>query len=69
MNIQEIKDSGRPLVCSVSGGKDSTAVILYLKEQGMEKTNPVYYVFADTGWEHPAVFTYIAGVINTRCGG
>jgi len=69
MNIQEIKDSGRPLVCSVSGGKDSTAVILYLKEQEMEKTNPVYYVFADTGWEHPAVYAYLDEVINPLCGG
>ncbi len=69
MRINEIKESGRPLVVSVSGGKDSTAVILHLKEQEVEKTNPVHYVFADTGWEHPEVYLYLNEVVNPLCNG
>ena len=68
MNDQEIKDSGRPIVCSVSGGKDSTAMILYFKENNMETTNPVHYVFADTGWEHPDLYRYLDEVIEPHCG-
>ncbi len=44
-----------PHVASLSGGKDSTAMALYLMEQGIE-FNPLFY---DTGWEHPAVYEYI----------
>lgn len=36
-----------PIVASVSGGKDSTAMCLWLQEQGLEFTP----VFLDTGWE------------------
>lgn len=45
----------RPLIASVSGGKDSTAVILYLREKGMNFTP----VFCDTGWEHPITYDYL----------
>ena len=44
-----------PHVASLSGGKDSTAMALYLMEQGIE-FHPLFY---DTGWEHPAVYEYI----------
>jgi len=43
------------LIVSYSGGKDSTAVVLALRESGL----PFRVVFADTGWEHPAVYEYI----------
>lgn len=36
------------VVCSVSGGKDSAALSLYLTELGIEHRR----VFADTGWEN-----------------
>lgn len=43
-------------VLSVSGGKDSTATILALREAGVEA---VVYVFADTGWEAPQTYQYL----------
>lgn len=45
----------RLVVANVSGGKDSTAVSLYLREQGIEHRR----VFADTGWEHPDTYRYL----------
>ena len=64
MDIQEIKDSNRPIVCSVSGGKDSIAMALWIKEQGLEESNDVHYVFADTGWEHPVLYEYIESTVK-----
>ncbi|MCA9607902.1 MAG: phosphoadenosine phosphosulfate reductase family protein [Myxococcales bacterium] len=43
------------LVTSISGGKDSTALILALREADI----PTRYVFADTGWEAPEVYAYL----------
>jgi 3'-phosphoadenosine 5'-phosphosulfate sulfotransferase (PAPS reductase)/FAD synthetase len=43
------------VVASVSGGKDSTALSLFLKEQEIEHRR----VFADTGWEHPSTVEHI----------
>lgn len=48
-----------------SGGKDSTAMLLYLKEQGIEYTA----VFCDTGWEHPLTYIYIEEINQTLLGG
>lgn len=45
----------RPLVVSVSGGKDSTAACLKLKELGLHFTA----VHMDTGWEHPETEAYV----------
>ncbi len=38
------------VVAGISGGKDSTALDLFLADEGIERRR----VFADTGWEHPA---------------
>lgn len=46
---------GAVVVASVSGGKDSTALSLYLTEQGIEHRR----VFADTGWEHEWTYEHV----------
>ena len=53
-----------PVVASVSGGKDSTALCLHLQEQGIEYRA----VHMDTGWEHPATDEYIREVLEPRIG-
>lgn len=42
------------IVC-FSGGKDSTALVLWAKENLPEFTT----VFCDTGWEHPITYAYV----------
>lgn len=44
------------VVASISGGKDSAAMSLYLLEQGIEHRR----VFADTEWEHPSTYEHLA---------
>ncbi|MCC4290462.1 phosphoadenosine phosphosulfate reductase domain-containing protein [Vreelandella aquamarina] len=44
-------------VISISGGKDSTAMLLLAIERGMPNLSPV---FADTGHENPQTYEYIA---------
>lgn len=43
-------------VVSMSGGKDSTALALAMREAGI----PCRHVFADTGWEAPETYEYLA---------
>lgn len=43
-------------VVSISGGKDSTALLLYALEHGVE---PMTVCFADTGHEHQATYDYV----------
>lgn len=47
--------NGRRVVASVSGGKDSAALSLYLHELGIDHDR----VFLDTGWEHPITYKYL----------
>lgn len=47
--------AGLHVVASVSGGKDSTALILALREAGIAAR----YVFADTGWESSVTYAYV----------
>lgn len=56
MDIREHINSETIILASVSGGKDSTALWLHLKELGLANIMPV---FADTGWEHPLTYEYI----------
>lgn len=53
-----------PVVVSLSGGKDSAAVALLLERHGV----PFTCVFLDTGWEHPAVYSYLDDVLEPRFG-
>ncbi len=48
------------IVC-FSGGKDSTALILWAKENLSEFTA----VFCDTGWEHPLTYAYVEEINQT----
>jgi phosphoadenosine phosphosulfate reductase len=47
--------AGLPVIASVSGGKDSTALMLALREADV----PFRAVFADTGWEAPETYAYL----------
>jgi len=52
-------------IASFSGGKDSTALLLWMKEQGIEHET----IFCDTGWEHPITTAYIDKVDRELLGG
>ncbi|QDE83272.1 phosphoadenosine phosphosulfate reductase family protein [Myxococcus xanthus] len=55
---------GRRVVASVSGGKDSAALSLHLRELGIEHDR----VFLDTGWEHSATYEYLRGDLERTLG-
>lgn len=54
----------RTVVLSVSGGKDSAAASLHLRELGIEHVR----VFADTGWEHGLTYEYLRGPLTDVIG-
>jgi 3'-phosphoadenosine 5'-phosphosulfate sulfotransferase (PAPS reductase)/FAD synthetase len=53
-------DEGIPVIVYVSGGKDSTALILWIKKK--YPRNPITAVYHDTGFEHPGVWEYIENI-------
>lgn len=56
IDVPPLVASGELLVvASVSGGKDSTALMLALREAGL----PFRAVFADTQWEAPETYAYL----------
>lgn len=58
------KLAGRRVIASISGGKDSAAMSLYLHELGISHER----VFMDTGWEHPATYEYLRGPLTLALG-
>jgi 3'-phosphoadenosine 5'-phosphosulfate sulfotransferase (PAPS reductase)/FAD synthetase len=52
-------------VPAFSGGKDSTALLLWLRERGV----PFTAVFCDVGWEHPFTYAYVEEINRTLLGG
>jgi len=62
MSIIE-KLAGRRVVASISGGKDSAAMSLWLTEQGIEHDR----VFCDTGWEAQETYEHL-GYLADRLG-
>lgn len=56
--------AGRRVVASISGGKDSAAMSLWLTEQGIEHER----VFADTGWESQETLDYLGGELRRVLG-
>ena len=63
---KQIKDrlNGRKVIASVSGGKDSAAMSLYLTELEIEHDR----VFCDTGWEHDLTYEYLRGPLQAKLG-
>ena len=60
--IERIGD--REVVTSVSGGKDSAAAALHLRELGIHSS----YCVSDTGWEHADTYRYINGPLTDTLG-
>jgi 3'-phosphoadenosine 5'-phosphosulfate sulfotransferase (PAPS reductase)/FAD synthetase len=52
------------VIASVSGGKDSAAMCLHLRELGI----PFDAVFMDTGWEHRDTYAYLRGPLEAAIG-
>lgn len=66
-NVEDVKRiiDGRTIVCSVSGGKDSTAMSLYItRELGLDAR----FVFANTYWEAPETLEYIRDYLPSVLG-
>jgi len=56
-NIEYEIDEDVPLVVNISGGKDSSALLLWMKAHYPQ--NKMTAIYNDTGFEHPGVLEYI----------
>jgi 3'-phosphoadenosine 5'-phosphosulfate sulfotransferase (PAPS reductase)/FAD synthetase len=66
MNDEQLADyiDGRTVIASISGGKDSAAMALWLRERGV----PFKPVFLDTGWESKRTYEYLRGRLTDHLG-
>ncbi len=66
LSIPQIKNyiGERKLIVSLSGGKDSTAMALWLKEMNFDFD----CVFINTGWEHQSTIDYIHDYLPAHIG-
>ena len=55
---------GKKVILGMSGGKDSTAMAIHMRENGIE-FEPV---FMDTGWEHEDTYKYVTEVLDPLFG-
>ena len=65
-DVEALKEriGDRVVIASVSGGKDSTAMCLHLRELGI----PYRAVHMDTGWEHADTDRYVREVLPEHIG-
>jgi 3'-phosphoadenosine 5'-phosphosulfate sulfotransferase (PAPS reductase)/FAD synthetase len=63
-NAAALLASGHRFVASISGGKDSTATALHLRELGI----PFECVHMDTGWETAETYRYVREVLPAVVG-
>lgn len=69
IDIEELRAriGDRLIICSVSGGKDSAAARLYLRELGIPDSQ-VRNVAMDTGWEWSGWRDYVEGPLTAAIG-
>ena len=54
-----MKLENQKLLCSVSGGKDSSAMVLHLLHNLKIDRDRIELIFMDTGWEHKETYQYL----------
>lgn len=56
-NVEIAFDEHTPFIVNVSGGKDSSALLLWMIAH--YPSNPITAIYNDTGFEHPGILQYI----------
>lgn len=64
LSLDRLRSGDLHVVVSVSGGKDSAATALHLRELGI----PFTCVMADTGWEADQTYRYVDDVLQAAIG-
>lgn len=62
--IGDIRAGKYLVLASCSGGKDSAAMSLWFREQGIGHLR----IYADTGWESPILYEYLRGPLTAKLG-